>query len=108
MRLASLVFVLFFLPAFSAPEERELEGHVTDDMCAGQHMMEGMDAKECADECVTMGAEYAIFVPADEKMYLVEDSEKLKGFAGENVVVKGTVGEDGKTLRITSIEKAKS
>jgi hypothetical protein len=52
-----------------------------------------------------MGAVYAVFVSADEKMYLVDDPKKLEPFAGENVVVKGTVSEDGKTIRIASVEK---
>ncbi len=69
-------------------------------------MMEGMDAKECADECVKMGAVYSVYVPSDEKMYLVDDPKKLAPFAGENVVAKGTLSEDGKTLEIASIEKA--
>ena len=106
MKLTSLAFSLLALAALASAEERELRGHVTDDMCGGEHMMEGMDAKECADECVKMGAVYALFVPADEKMLLVDDPKKLEPFAGENVVVKGTLSEDGKTLWIASIERA--
>jgi hypothetical protein len=95
----------FGFVAFAAAEDRELRGHVTDDMCGKEHMMEGMDAKECADECVKMGAVYALFVPADEKMYLVDDPKKLEPYAGEDVVVKGSLSEDGKTLRITSVAR---
>lgn len=102
----TLAFVVVFsLAAFAAAEDRNFKGHVTDDMCGGEHMMEGMSAKECAHECVKMGAAYALFVPADEKMYLVDDPKKLEPFAGENVVVKGSLSEDGKTLRLTSVAK---
>jgi hypothetical protein len=106
MKLTSLAFSLLALSAYASAEERELRGHVTDDMCGGEHMMEGMDAKECAEECVRMGAVYALFATAHEKMFLVDDPKKLEPFAGENVVVKGTLSEDGKTLRIASIERA--
>jgi hypothetical protein len=67
-----------------------------------------MNPKDCADECVKMGAAYALYVPADKKMYLVDDPKKLAPFAGENVVVKGSLSEDQKTLKIASVAKAKS
>lgn len=100
------VIVLALIGA-SGTEERELKGYVTDDMCGAEHMMDGMNSKECADECVKMGAAYALFVPSDEKMYLADDPEKLKPFAGEDVVVKGSVSADGKTVTVASIAKTK-
>jgi hypothetical protein len=92
--------------AIAFAEEKEFQGYVTDDMCAKEHMMEGMNDKECADECVKMGAAYALFVPAEEKMYLADDPKKLAPHAGENVVVKGTVSADGKSIKVTSVRKA--
>lgn len=86
-------------------EEREFKGYVTDDMCGAEHMMEGMNAKECADECVGMGAAYALYVPDDKKMYAVNAPEKLKAFAGEDVVVKGELQADGETIEIASVAK---
>jgi hypothetical protein len=100
------VIVLAVMGA-AGTEERELKGHVTDDMCGAEHMMDGMNAKECADECVKMGAAYALFVPSEEKMYLADDAEKLKPYAGEEVVVKGSVSADGKTVTVASIERTK-
>jgi hypothetical protein len=100
------VIVLALIGAAGA-EDRKLEGHVTDDMCGAEHMMEGMNSKECADECVKMGAAYALFVPADKKMYLADDAEKLEPFAGEEVVVTGSVSADGKTVKVSTIAKAK-
>ncbi|HXV59670.1 MAG TPA: hypothetical protein VEK15_03165 [Vicinamibacteria bacterium] len=100
----AIMFVSGLL-TLAAPEEREFEGYITDDMCGAAHMMEGMSDKECADECVGMGAAYALFVPADETMYAVDDPEKVKPFAGENVVVEGSLDSDGKTIRISSITR---
>jgi hypothetical protein len=99
--------IVLALTGASAAEERELKGYVTDDMCGAEHMMDGMNSKECADECVKMGAAYALYVPTDEKMYLADDPKKLEPFAGEDVVVKGSVSADGKSVTVTSIAKAK-
>lgn len=94
--------------AHATAADKEFKGSVTDDMCGGEHMMEGMTPKECADECVRMGSSYALFVPAEKKMYLVDDPGKLEPFSGEEVVVKGTVTDDGTTIKLTSVQKAPS
>lgn len=98
------VLAVFALAAGSA-QPREFKGFVTDDMCGAEHMMEGMNDKECADECVGMGAAYALYVPDDEKMYKADDPEKLKALAGEDVVVKGELQADGETITIASVTK---
>jgi hypothetical protein len=106
---STLTAVAFFLcAAFTGAEEKEFKGYVTDDMCAKEHMMEGMNDKECADECVKMGAAYALFVPDEGKMYLADDPKKLEPHAGENVVVKGTVSADGKSIQVSSIRKSEA
>ncbi len=109
MRPMVVALAIFGYAALAAPDEKdekEFQGYVTDDMCSKEHMMEGMNDKECADECVKMGAVYALFVPDDGKMYLADDPKKLEPHAGENVVVKGTVSADGKSIHVTSIRKA--
>ncbi len=106
----STVLVLSFLSfsGITLAEEKEFQGYVTDDMCGAEHMMEGMNDKECADECVKMGAVYALFVPDDGKMYLVDEPKKLEPLAGENVLVKGTVSADGKSIKLTSVKKSET
>ncbi|MGH9321604.1 MAG: hypothetical protein ACRD21_10645 [Vicinamibacteria bacterium] len=104
----SLLLSLLLLALPAAAQEKEFKGYVTDDMCAAEHMMEGMNDKECADECVKMGAAYALFVPEEKKMYLADDPKKLEPLAGENVVVKGTVSPDGKTIQVKSIVKSEA
>lgn len=107
MRSMAFVSLLCFA-GFAVAEDKEFQGYVTDDMCAAEHMMEGMNDKECADECVKMGAAYALFVPDDAKMYLADDPKKLEPHAGENVVVTGTVSADGKSIQVTSIRKVEA
>jgi hypothetical protein len=108
MRAMVFVLALLGVAGFVVAEEIEFQGYVTDDMCGAEHMMEGMNDKECADECVKMGAAYALYVPDDAKMYLVDDPKKLEPHAGENVVVIGTVSADGKTIQVTSIKKVEA
>lgn len=110
MKRASIVTVLGFLflvVGFAYAQDREYKGHITDNMCGGKHMMEGVSAKECTDRCVAADAKYkyALFVTADESMYVVDDQDKAKEFAGDNVVVKGSVSEDGKTIQLSSIAR---
>jgi len=108
MRSIAFVVSVLGFAGFAFAEEKEFQGYVTDDMCGAEHMMEGMNDKECADECVRMGAVYALFVPDDGKMYLADDPKKLEPHAGENVLVKGTVSADGKSIQVTSIEKVEA
>ena len=84
-------------------EEQTWEGHITDDMCGSEHMMEGMSHPECAVACMEMGAALQLFVPADETIYAIDDQKKAEEFAGTDVVVTGILGEDGKTVTIHSI-----
>lgn len=106
-RIAVLIAVMMLLlsSGAGASEEREFKGYITDDMCGAEHMMEGMNDKECAHECVEMGALYALFVPDDETMYAVDDQERMKPFAGEKVVVTGSLSEDGKSITVVSVVK---
>ncbi|MFQ5792042.1 MAG: hypothetical protein ACE5JI_16340 [Acidobacteriota bacterium] len=92
------------LPGRAAAEEQEFKGRITDDMCGAEHMMEGMSAKECAEECVKMGAKYALYVPADKKAYGLDQQNEAKKFAGDSVVVKGTLDQEG-NIKVSSIQK---
>ena len=107
----SLLFIalglLVLAVGSSYAADKEFKGQMTEDMCGRKHMMEGVSDKECADKCVDAGAKYALFVPADGKMYVVEDQAKAKEFLGQNVVAKGSVSDDGKTIKLSSIAKQK-
>ena len=112
MRPIPTVTAVFFLAlllagatAFAvAQEEQTWEGHITDEMCGKEHMMDGMTHPECAIACVEMGAALQLFVPADDEVYAVDDQEKVTEFAGTDVVVTGVLSEDRKTVTIHSIK----
>ncbi|GMR24648.1 MAG: hypothetical protein BMS9Abin37_3226 [Acidobacteriota bacterium] len=108
MKKASMFIAFGFLlliVGVSAAHDKEFKGHITDSMCGNKHMMEDVSTKECADKCVKGGGSYALFVPDDDKMYEVDDQDKAKEFAGANVLVKGSVSDDGKTIKVSSIAK---
>lgn len=84
-------------------EEQTWEGHITDEMCGSEHMMEGMSHPECALACMEMGAALQLHVPADETIYAIDDQKKAEEFAGTDVVVTGVLSEDGKTVTVHSI-----
>lgn len=107
----SLLFFALSLVALAAGSsnaaEQEFKGQMTDGMCGRKHMMKGVSDTECADKCVDAGAKYALFVPADGKMYVVDDQARAKEFAGQNVVAKARVSNDGNTITQSSIAKQK-
>lgn len=112
MKRASIFAMLVFLllvAGLSFGQDSEFKGFITDNMCGRTHMMEGVTAEECTDKCVAAGPQYkyALFVTADEKMYVVDDQKKAGEFAGENVLVKGTVSKDGKSIKLASIARQK-
>ena len=100
----SLVLLLAGAAALAAAQEEQTwEAHVTDDMCAKEHMMDGMTDPECAIACVEMGAALALFVEADDAVYAVDDQEKVTEFAGQDVTVTGVLSEDKSTVTVHSI-----
>ena len=109
VRNVTLVFALVLLLAGAAglavaQEEQTWAAHVTDDMCAKEHMMDGMTDPECAVACVEMGAALALYVEADDAVYAVDDQAKVTEFAGRDVTVTGVLSEDKTTVTVNSIE----
>lgn len=84
-------------------DEQTWNAHITDSMCGTEHMMDGMSDPECAVACREMGADYALFVPETETVYGIANQEKVEEFAGTDVVVTGTLSEDGSTVTVVSI-----
>ncbi len=101
----SLAFLLTASVSIAAPKgakSRTFTGEIGDKMCGAKHMMPG--AKECTLKCVQGGSQYVLIGPKD-KVYDLSDQEKPKAFAGQKVIVSGTLKES--TIEVTSIEAAK-
>ncbi|HKS66331.1 MAG TPA: DUF5818 domain-containing protein [Candidatus Acidoferrales bacterium] len=78
-------------------------GVITNDMCGAK------DAKasgaECTKMCIKRGAKYALYNPADKKVYVLDPQAKAVGHEGHNVTIKGTL--DGDTIHVDSLTMAK-
>ena len=98
---AALALLLAF--AAVAAEEMTWDAHITDTMCGASHMMQNMTDPECAIACREMGADYALFVASEEKVYGIANPDVVEEFAGTDVVVTGEIGDDGETVTIVSI-----
>lgn len=80
-------------------------GNIGDSACGLKHMMTGATPRKCTIECINMGAKFVLADDAHQKVYALSDQAKAKAFAGENVVVKGTL--NGVTIQVKSIAAAK-
>ncbi len=100
---AAAATAAFPAPLTAPTEEQTWNAHITDSMCGTEHMMDGMSDPECAVACREMGADYALFVPETEAVYGIANQEKVAEFAGTDVVVTGTLSEDGTTVTVASI-----
>jgi hypothetical protein len=75
-------------------------GWITDTICGAKGANAGHAA--CAEKCVKEhGAKYALYNPADKKVYVLDPQEKAVGHAGHEVTVTGTL--EGDTIHVTSL-----
>ena len=85
-------------------------GEVMDNECGTQKSHDAMmkkegykNAKECTLGCVHAGGTFVLYA-ADKTVYLLDDQEKPKDFAGQKVTIIGTYDGETKTIRIQSIQ----
>jgi len=104
-RLAIVVVALALMAGLSLAADKGKEGSwsgwVTDTQCGAK----GDNAKhaDCATKCVKdHGAKYALYNPADKKVYILDPQDKAVGHAGHHVKVTGTV--EGDTIKVTALE----
>jgi hypothetical protein len=90
---AALVAASFSVSAWSGADSTEtLKGYVTDTYC-GFNRVNRPPTKECTLKCVKDDhAKYAFFNFADKKVYILNPQDEAAKYAGQTVVVKGTVG----------------
>ena len=64
----------------------------------------GTDAASCARYCVkNMGSNFVLVTKKD--VYHLADEQKAEPFAGEKVVIRGTLDKKTETIQIESIER---
>lgn len=111
MRPLALAFVaLFTLFALaSAQRKQTFTGVITDSMCERgdhSHMRMGSTDAECTIACVQAhGALYVLF--DGKEVYTLSNQETPEKFAGQKVMVTGTLDAKTKTIQMESIAAAK-
>jgi hypothetical protein len=97
------LFMLMLALSCVALYAGEWTGYIADSNCAAQKG-ESADHAACAKSCIARGAA-AVFVTGG-KVYKLDNQDEAKKLAGEKVVLKGEVSEDGSSIKVASIEKA--
>ena len=64
------------------------------------------NAKECTLGCASAGGTFVLYAVTNSTIYLLDDQEKPKAFAGQKVTVIGTYNGDTKTIHVQSIQAA--
>lgn len=87
-------------------EEASWTGTVTDSGCGEKGAKAGH--ADCAHSCVkNKGAKYALYTPADKKVWILSDQEGASKLAGQEVVVKGKADTEKMTIEVSSMEMVK-
>jgi hypothetical protein len=102
LRLAAAVMMGLFASAMAVAGDGSWTGYIVDSKCGAKAAHEG--ARDCTIQCVKQGAKYAFVNDADQKVYAIENQDKVGDHAGHHVTVKGSA--EGDTLKLTSIEMA--
>jgi hypothetical protein len=61
------------------------------------------DAAECTGVCVKEEGKVVLYDSAHQKVYLLEDQQEAIQYAGQQVVVTGTYGNDNNTIHVDSV-----
>jgi hypothetical protein len=107
-RVSAIVFVMAVSGGLSitraAGTNGTWKGIVTDKMCATKGV--NLTDAECAKKCVAAGDKYALYNPADKKVYTLMPADKVAAQAGQTVTIKGSL--DGDTITVASVAPAKA
>lgn len=98
--LSTILLSVSLLFAFKA-DEQHFKGYIEDSVCAASKTDMGMtaDRVKCATKCIKKGAT-AVLVVGD-KVYKIANQKAVIKYAGENVLVDGTLTDD--TIQVSKI-----
>lgn len=99
--LAVAGFLALGVVGLSAQSTATMNGYISDSHCGAAHSAPSADATKCVKSCMKHGSDPVLV--SEGKVYKLKgEQDAVKGLAGENVTVKGTV--DGDTITVTSVE----
>jgi hypothetical protein len=106
-----LLVVVFSIYTLAATKEVTVTGWVSDENCGAQHTKPG--GKDCVLKCMKGGAHIGhpewkpqrmVFVTDEEqKIWIVENPDALKGYEGDHVKITGKVNTKKKSVKVTSV-----
>ncbi len=103
--LAAASLLAISASVLSAQSAQTINGFISEAQCAASHSAPGASATKCVKGCIARGA--AAVLVSDGKVYKLKgEDDAVKGLAGQNVTIKGTV--DGDTITVTSVAAQKS
>lgn len=102
----ALLFVFTFNIDLAASEDGTWVGWVTDTHCGAPKGDASKHSAGCVTKCVKDGASYALYTPADKKVYVIANADKVSEHAGHHVKVSGTL--DGEKITVKSVEVAEA
>src|SRR5579875_1639803 len=95
-------------------KDSSFTGEIMDKMCAQMNSHDNMmksegatNARDCTLKCVKDGGSFALYDPANKKVYPLEDTKQVRQYAGERVQITGTYDSDSDVLHVKSIVPAK-
>lgn len=92
LAIAAIALATLSASAAKGTATRTFKGYVTDTYC-GFNRVNQPPTKKCTLECVRdRHAKYAFFNFANQKVYVLNPQEEAAKYAGQTVVIQGTVG----------------
>ena len=110
---AVVACLLFSVLSLAARQEQTFKGEITDSMCAGPAghaamLKKGETTAHCTIACVKRGAKYVLSNAGNKTVYELDNRKKAKDFAGQNVVVIGTLDKATGTIHVFDMVRALS
>lgn len=110
--LTVVAVMMFGAISFARPKaSNTYTGEIMDSTCAkmgnhdaGYKLTNTSTAKDCTLACVEGGAKLVLHNSARKVTYELDDQDKAKTFAGQNVKVIGTFDTATKTIHVEKIE----
>lgn len=115
--LGAVAVLLLVAGGYAALRAHTFTGEITDGTCGnnGSHMMmpdAGGDpvaaAKKCTLGCVRLGETFVLYNAATKTLYDLSDQKTPEQFAGEQVIVTGTLNKTTMTIKVLNIRAASS
>jgi hypothetical protein len=102
---ALLAVAASFAPvAALAADSTNINGWISDSMCAAKHAGTGA---ACAKKCIEGGSAPVFVDEAKKAVWTIDNPDAVKGFYGDHVTVTATADADKKSVHIDSIAAAK-